>query len=595
MRRSHYIKANKSSEYPRHAIWFDTETTPEQIDPHTIKHHLKFGWLCYRRRARGHRWSKPIWQRFTSIIEFWEIIDSYVNAKESLTLFAHNGSFDLPVLDAFNYLQDNDWVLTNAVIESPPIILKWRKHNRTIRFIDTLNIWRMSLKELGKSIGLAKLTMPDSWADDDQGDEYCKRDVEIIMNACLLWFEFLNEHDLGGFAPTLASQAMRAYTHRFMKHQILIDDDELALSMARESYHGGRTECFYIGQAEGPLYQVDVNSMYPAVMSECMMPTRLRGVYRRVSMTEIRKLLLSMCCIARVRIITDTPVYPQYTRGKLLFPVGEFDTTLTTPELKYAIDNKHVVSIDEVALYEQATIFKEYVDYFYNMRLKYKSAGDKTSSGLVKILLNSLYGKFGQRGRVFETIDNVDSHEIKVWTEYDVDTQTKTHNRQFAGMVQQQTDETESRDSHPAIASHVTAHARMRMWSVYQTAGLENCYYTDTDCVVVNAIGYERLTDMLDETRLGLLKLERTINRVVIYGPKDYQFDDDVVIKGVKHDARWLKHNRVEQEQWSGLKGLIAKGDLTAPTTKTIIKNLKREYTKGIVQPDGFVLPYKFG
>lgn len=595
MRFPHYLKQNKSSVYPRHCIWFDTETTPEQISPDTIKHNLNFGWACYRRRSRGDKWSKPHWYRFTTINQFWHWVTETIDTKESFTLFAHNGSFDLPVLDAFNWLQDDGWNLTNAVIDSPPIILKWRKDGKTIRFIDTLNIWRMPLAAIGKSIGLDKLPFPDDNATPEYWDTYGKRDTEIIMLAIIKWFDFIKQHDLGGFAPTLASQAVRAYRHRFMNNKILIDDNETALNMARDAYHGGRTECFHIGEVTGPLYQLDVNSMYPDVMKKELMPTCLIGVFKRVKHLELYKLMKDCSVIAQVTLSVDTPVFPQFKNGKLIFPVGDFETTLTTPELIYALDNGYVTNINQVAIYKQAIIFSEFVTYLYDLRQRAKNNNETTTAQMAKILMNSLYGKFGQQGRVYETIDNNDSKEIKTWTEIDADTNEVIHHRQFAGMVQQLTTEPESRDSHPAIAAHVTAYARMNLWNIYQTAGLDNCYYSDTDCVVVNQSGYDNLQPLIDPNLLGFLKLEQIIQRASIRGPKDYTFDDVQKVKGVKRTAEWLDTNTVRQEQWAGLRGLLAKGDLTAPTTKTITKRLKRIYTKGDVMKSGRVKPYRLG
>lgn len=595
MRRPHYLKANNSQEYPRHCVWFDTETTQEPISVDTVKHVLNFGYACYRRRSRGHKWSGEQWFRFTTIDQFWEWLTSHIGPKESYTIFAHNGAFDLPVLDAFNWLQDEGWTLRNAVIESPPVILKWSLNGRSIRFIDTLNIWRMSLARLGKSIGIDKLDFPDEHATQDYWDQYGKRDVEIIMAACIRWFDFIREHELGGFAPTLASQAVRAFRHRFMGDKILIDDNEDALALARQAYHGGRTECFFIGETDERLYQLDVNSMYPNVMKHEVMPTALVGLYRRVKHLELHKLLKSFCLVAEVAISTPDPIYPQFVGGKLIFPVGEFDTVLSTPELQYALDAGHIMGIDRVAIYQRAVIFARYVDYLYQLRKDCQAQGDIVTAGLAKLLLNSLYGKFGQRGRVYETVDQVDDKTIATWTEIDADTGQVHQWRQFAGMIQQLTNEPESRDSHPAIAAHVTAHARMDLWGIYQQAGLENCFYSDTDCVVVNQVGFDNLADRIDAHRLGALDLEKVIEHASIRGPKDYKFDELERIKGVKKTARWLDANTVEQEQWSGLRGLLARGDLTAPTTKTMTKNLKRVYTKGVVTPSGRVTPFRYG
>ncbi len=41
-----------------------------------------------------------------------------------------------------------------------------------------------------------------------------------------------------------------------------------------DSYRGGRNECFFIGEAHGEFYKLDVNSMYPYVMATHYYPIK---------------------------------------------------------------------------------------------------------------------------------------------------------------------------------------------------------------------------------------------------------------------------------------------------------------------------------
>lgn len=592
MRRAHYLTRSKSREYPRHALWFDTETSPFTIDDKTEGDTLDFGWACYRRRSRGNKWSKPYWFRFDSVESFWLEVDELVNKKECLYMFAHNMSYDLPVLKTFTVLHREGWKLESAVIDSPPVILKYRKESRTLKFIDTLNIWRMRLTKLGKHIGIPKLIMPAKNASVEEWDVYGKRDTEIIMEACIKWWAFLMDNELGGFASTLASQAMRTYRHKFMKEDLLIDSDPVALNMARDAYHGGRTECWFIGELNQSLHLVDVNSMYPSVMREEAYPTQLLGVYTDVSKTDLDDFLEEHCVVAEVTVNTTEAVYSIMQDYKLIFPVGTFDVTLTTRELQYAITNDHIKLIRHVAVYKKANIFKSYIDYMYKKRQECVKKGDTIGAKLYKLLMNSLYGKFGQRGRVYETVEQVITDEIKIYTEYDSETRTIINHRQFGGLHQAMIDEGESRDSHPAIAAHVTADARLVLWRFIKIAGVDNVYYMDTDSLLVNEKGLANLKEHRDDTKLGYLDLEKSITRATIFGSKDYWFDDKIRTKGVKSNALWLNRNVVEQTQWLGLKGLLQAGDLTAPRRKIVCKVLRREYTKGIVTESGRVEPF---
>lgn len=589
----HILKGNRSNERPSNCLWFDTETK-HTIGPDKKQYHyLWFGWSVFQRRIQGNDWSAPDYRRFVDITDFWDYVESLTRDKTRLYLFAHNGAFDLPVMHAFTELPERGFDLTSAVADAPPLILTWKRGNRTIRFVDTLNIWRLPLTAIGESIGIPKMDMPSPQASSSEWDSYARRDVEVIRVAVLRWLRFLTENDLGGFAPTLASQSFTAYRHRFMPVKIFIDAHQGAIDLARQAYVGGRTECFKIGRYQSVLYYVDVNSMYPAVMREEEYPYRLIGVYADPSHEELERWAGKYTVIAQVLLETEEPAYPIVYEGKLIFPVGRFWATLCAAELDRAISQGHVATCVRAAVYYRAPLFADYIDFMYQTRLAAREAGDETSAWLYKIMMNSLYGKFGQRGRRFETVGVTDPNEIEVWTDIDADTREVTHWRSFGGIVQQWQDEGEATESHPAIAACVTANARDKLYNAIQTAGRENCYYCDTDSLVVNAEGYERLADLLDDKQLGAWALEKELHDIELNGPKDYRFDDVTKIKGIRANAERVSDAVYNQDYFVGFKGLLRAGSLDAPIVYTIQKKLSRNYTKGDVSPDGLVTPYR--
>ncbi len=593
MRRAHWLRGNHKSEYPHDCVWFDTETVEQRVSPGVVRHVLDFGVAAYRRRLRGNLWSHPKWLRFTTPDEFWEWVFGLRKGKCRLTLFCHSAAFDLPVLDAFALLPAAGWKLKSAVIDSPPVILSWRREGQTLRVLDTLNFWRQKLTVIGETVGLPKLPMPARGASQSTWDTYCRRDVEIIMEACLRWFAFLQAHDLGGFAPTIASQAMRGFRHRFMSARILIDSHPEALALARAAYLGGRVECFRIGKLTGPLTLYDINSQYPHVMSTQRYPTRLMATCRFPDLDEVADYMTRYCVVARCFITTEEPAYPVEHESKLLFPVGEFETVLTTPELAHALARGRVAKIFEVALYESAPIFWDYVHEIYSLRMEAARTGDAVLEWQCKRLLNALYGKFGQRGRVYETVTQSPDLGIGVWTEIDAETGEIRNLREFGGLIQEQKTEGESRDSHPAIAAHVTAHARMALWEWMKRAGKGHVHYVDTDSLLVDASGASRLAPHVDPIRLGKLKEEGVFATGHLYGLKDYRLGEIVRMKGVRTTARWIDTNTVEQEHWSTLVGLLRKGDLSAPIVEQRVKHLRRVYMKGQLQSDGSIQPLR--
>jgi len=615
MRISHYRKPHTSAEFPQQCIWFDTETqqrladgslieladwknyvpdpAAEMCDNKEVTHHLSFGYGCYMRQHRDAKWSDEDWLRFTARSQFWEWVYSKARPKTKLYLFCHNTAFDLPVLDVFHELPLRGFRLRRAIIDAPPTILEFTSDRGSIVILDTLNIWRMALEKLGKKIGLPKLDMPASTASAAEWDRYGRRDVEIIRAAILDWFSYLKENNMGGFAPTLASQAMVLFRHKYMKHRIFIDCNERALQLTRSGYYGGRVECFRIGHYRQDFYALDFNAMYPAVMSENNFPIKLISHTFYAVISDLQQWVIRYAVCARVLLSTHEPFAPVRTKTKLLFPIGVFECILSTPELIYALKRNYIVEVKEVAVYEHAPIYRDMMLDMQQIKSQAKRDGDDVTEFRTKILQNSLYGKEGQSGIKWAEDSWSDDLTCKQWTELDMVTGKIIQHRQLAGLHQIKETEGESRESFPAIAAHVTAYARMKLWCTILQAGRENVWYCDTDCVVVNQTGRDRLESLIDEYALGALKQEGEYDDIIINGNKDYCFNTKVKTKGVRSSAVWLDGWTVSQEQWSGLRGLVRDGDVTAPRTRKIVKRLSRLYSKGVVTQSGVVLPHR--
>lgn len=587
----HYMRGNKTVELPHLLAYVDTETVNVSTDPTFEKHALTFGWVCFERSYGSGQWIEPQWHRFETPDEFWNIIESFLRPRTRLYLFAHNWAFDGPVLKMFHQLPPRGWKLTRSIIESPPVILRWSGERRTILCLDTLNWFKFPLAKLGERLHIEKLPFPDKEATSEIWDTYCKTDVEILQRTVRAWLAFINDNNLGGFASTLAGQAFRAYRHRFLRHKIFFDDNEPALQLSRESFHGGRVEAFFIGTIDNVIYCYDVNSMYPAVMKDNEYPIKLVSRTKHASVRDIGKWLADYAVVARVRIETDEPRYAHWTGKKLIFPVGRFTTTLTSPDLRSALRSGELKECIDVAVYEKGDIFSDFVTELYALRMEAKREGDDVATYFLKIFMNSLYGKFAQKGKVWETIGAASLDEWGVEIIIDRDAKKVRYIRRYAGIMQEKMRDEEGRESFPAIASHVTAYARQRLWELINLAGKDNIYYCDTDSLYANEVGSERLASELNADRLGALKLERIVSNGTIYGAKDYRFGEEWKCKGVRRKATWIGPNRVAQEEWPKLQGLLHRDSLDAPLILQKEKHLSRQYDKGIVHGDGKVTP----
>jgi hypothetical protein len=278
-------------------------------------------------------------------------------------------------------------------------------------------------------------------------------------------------------------------------------------------------------------------------------------------------------------------------KHKLCFPVGQFDAYLSSPELIYALDHGYIRNVHSAAIYERAPIFRRFVADLYQKKQQAAMRGALIERDHWKLILNCLYGKFGQNGRHYWLYD--DKPCVHFPTTFDVNLVTGevTYFKYFGEYVLARTDEPESRHSHPAIAAHITAEARMVLWALIREVTTEHYFYSDTDAIFTSQAGFEKLRHRIDDTRLGYLKHVKTYEDVVINGAKDYICDGERTLKGIRHDAEQLDETTFKQVRWFRLAGLSKASSLDMPLTTLITKTLRRTYSKGVILPSGFVRP----
>jgi len=591
IRKPHYLRPNAKSETPSRLIALDVETYQDRVDDTTVSHRLRLGWMAYFNRTRTGRWTDPVWHYVDDSRKAIDVILSYARDRSPLWVVAHNADFDWGVLRGYTELPKRGFQLTRSWDSHGHIYRKYRNCNKTVVIHDSMLLWPFALSVLGKSLGVEKLDPAWSSDNDDEVSQYCHRDVEILVKAYQWWLDWIKDEDLGNFSPTIASQSFHAFRHKFMSHRILIHCNDRVTELERDSYHGGRTECRYIGRRDSSIYVLDVNSMYPYVMRNNDYPVKLLGLFKNIPVKSLSNAVKKYCTIARVQLDTNEDAYPYKHNNKLVFPVGRFETCLTTPEIAYAIDHNHIQRVIEVAVYEREPIFTSYVDYMYEKREEAKRAGDKARTLAYKLLMNSLYGKFGQRTVSWETIGKADIDECYTMTAINPVTHERETYRIHEGVIEKCVGSKEAYDAFPAISAHVTAYARMYLYSLIRMAGDKHVYYADTDSLFVDEEGLNNLAEYINEYTLGKLKVESVSDYIDIRAPKDYSLSNKEKVKGVRNNAECVALNTYTHEMWPRIASRIRDGILTTPVIKRGVKILKRDYTARQISDDGFTYP----
>ena len=506
-------------------------------------------------------------------------IKRYFNNKEDCSHFLFNRRWSNTVLTGVNLAVDLeslradncfDWDMifsSNSFITAfPP---KKNKKTNPIKIIDLSNFFRgKSLLKLCKDFNI------EGYIDKHYIEDYTKREmVEACMShakAGVLVFEKFQEQiiKLGSkleITPAMTAQKLHRRCYLPKKSQILPTHDKCSADdklFHFSSMKGGRTENYTREVEIDEVSCIDINSSYPKQMYDNPIPSMTS--YREIepgSLDDLLKILFikkgenyKFEGLAKVAVKTpvtlDIPLLGTSENGKYIFPVGTWTGTYTFPELRKAIELKYeIIAVLRIAIAKptQEHIFKDYVEHLYELKQlsEYKEAA--------KLMLNSLYGKFGQKANersgwvLVRDLDEIDINDIKkcFFDEngliYEYIPETHIETRGF------------NAKSYPLIASYITAYARLYLYETMVKIGAADIYYVDTDSIYCDS---NRLIECIKngdikihESELGAWNVEHHNIDFEARGLKYYRYFEfgkwHYRIKGVPgavHEEYWRNH-----------------------------------------------------
>lgn len=588
------LKSIKTFKLPEKVIYFDIETTGKKIGEYE-KHTFKLGWTCLCYYDKQGKVIYEEWKEWFHSNLLCNYIHEIALIEKSLYLFSHNIFFDLQACRFFYTFTHKGYHLNFYYDKGLTYMLLVKKGGHNITALSTTNYYSVSLKELGEFISLEKLDVDFEIVSDSDLSIYCRRDVEIVKKAMEFYYQFILINRLGKFSYSKSGQSFCAYRYRFMKHKIYLHEDKVVKELERDSYIGGRVECFQLGKIKGTSFTtLDVNSMYPYIMKTINVPVKLINYRENPDVSFVRDIVKTFCVIAKVEVNTDIPIYAVRHDKKVIFPIGNFNCFLCTEGIKEALNRGHLVSVKQLAVYQRALIFKEYVDFFYELKLKYKKENNKIMCQLCKYFLVSLYGKFAQKCPIQEIEKDFTFDGFYRLETYDLVTgEVEIEYKMFNTKVVEKGFE-EGKNSFVAITSHITEAARIKLWHLIEFAGREKVLYCDTDGFKIRTEDISNIEFLLDESKLGYLKIEDKSKSLEILGLKSYITDSERVIKGIPLKAVEVSTDVYKYvsflKQATHMKKQVDDGVLL----KTMYKSINRNYDKGYVLNDGKILPFRF-
>lgn len=221
--------------------------------------------------------------------------------------------------------------------------------------------------------------------------------------------------------------------------------------------------------------------------------------------------------------------------------------------------------------------FKDYVELFYRLRKE-----DEGNNTIFKLLLNSLYGKFGQKEkRDVKYINSTKKEKPKNIVNFgNIFVSTFEEGTEFYNLGTLRLD----------IAGKITELARLKMGDyinqIRKSYGLQSVIYTDTDSIITyaNLEKDENLKHLIDDNKLGLLSNEIGYkDSFICLGQKMYHFyrSGKKATKGVKNmnleDFRGVIRGskKFENKRFSKMNALVNRGFHGIQTVPYELRNIK--------------------
>lgn len=389
-------------------------------------------------RTRVYLWCIKSLDEQTSLMG--TTLDSFFDRLETLdekyVLYFHNLSFDgefliwhlmeneyLYVGDAISILKPKSFeplIDETGTIYSISIVLK---NQACVEIRCSYKLFPKSIEDIGVMVGVKKLKETHNYEEikeyktleevPQEELQYINNDVSIMCHL----IAYLNDIGINGL--TMSSSAYKNWRkdkYFLAKNQLIKDENDDINEIIRKSYRGGITKVNkkYQGVDIYDCMSFDVNSLYPSVMYNNPMPIGMGKIYSSIDecKKDGRYIYLVVLVVPYAKVKDGFHAFIGNTSGFSYSRKYEYDDELINKVL-YLWDDEYKLfnmiyanngTIEKVVGYKKANyVFKNYIDRWYKVKENAKSPAERQ---LAKLMLNSLYGKFGMNDHRVSKIPN---------------------------------------------------------------------------------------------------------------------------------------------------------------------------------------------
>jgi len=350
--------------------------------------------------------------------------------------------------------------------------------------------------------------------------------------------------------PTLPSLAFNLFTSKYLKKDTIHMLTGDIVDNIRKGYSGGAVDMYLSKPFDNKqIYAYDVNSLYPFVMKNNSYPIGPPTYFIGNILLQNPQAFGFFYCKITVHSYNNYPILQ--TRVKIkdgirsMFPTGNWEGMYFSEELYNAQKFGYKFEILWGYTFEKGFVFKDYVNDLYNLRLSFPKTDPMNL--ISKLLLNSLYGRFGMDDSFTETkiISKLEYLTFEIKHKEGIKDIIELKDNYLVQYKDPQVEletllngEREVHNVNIAIASAVTAYARIHMSQFKNNNLLPRLFYSDTDSLYFDG---PLPHHFISSTELGKLKLEGVYDKAIFLAPKVYALknsDGEIIkIKGLTKEA----------------------------------------------------------
>ncbi len=451
-------------------------------------------------------------------------LDAWVNDYERIVVIGRNMAQIIVLLQASSRFQSLGYKCAWYFSANGRVYIRLENGKKSITFCDIRNWLPGELPEIGKWAGVKVEPVNRYWPDEEIPHDYHIHALTAVSASFYKYMEWVKSNKIGGFTFSLSSLAFTYFSRLPESRKLMHPRSDWLGNLEKKAHFGGFCKAHKTGAFRtGLFYLLDCNGLYGTVLRDEKLPFRhITSNFHPVDGDIDRAASRGDYIVQGVYQINDG-FLPQ-RRGRWIdWTKGPVECYLPGPEFRWVKEHGKILEIKSIHVYETRKLGETISNTFLTKKAESISKGEKYEARMWKLLHNSLYGKFSQRfGKVHVFTAREGEPEGE---EYCIDGETGSVWKIiiFCGTKIVQTEDGFGDTFFPSISAFITSHARVRLWRLCMAAGWENVLYNDTDSLLVNFWGYDRLRQWINPDTPGMVKVEECSRGCEILGEKRYR------------------------------------------------------------------------